>query len=144
MIERPKGPQAARWRQRKFCALERFAIPAELLPGSLSLSHLRCGKPSCHCAQGEGHPVWQLTYMRDGRKQVQHIPRAWVEEVRRWVDAGREFQQALREVLTANAELLVLAKKQRRKKKAVKKAAKKAAKKAPRKKPRKSDKPAHR
>ena len=121
VIESPKGPQAARWRQRKFRLLARFEMPQELLPGSLSLSHLRCGKPNCHCAQAEGHPAWQLTYMRDGRKQVQHIPREWVDEVRRRVDAGREFQQAVREVLTANAELLVLAKKQRRKKKAAKK-----------------------
>ena len=121
MIESPKGPQAARWRQRKFRVLERFEMPSELLPGSLSESRLRCGRAGCHCAQGEGHPVWQLTYMRDGRKQVQHIPRQWVEQVRRRVEAGREFQQAVREVLTANAELLVLAKKQRRKKKAAKK-----------------------
>lgn len=133
MIEDPKGPQAARWRQRKFRALQRFQLPRDLLPGSLSLSHLRCGKPNCHCASGEGHPVWQLTYMREGRKQVQHIPREWVDEVRRRVDAGREFQQALREVLTANAELLVLAKQQRGKKKAAKKASKKANKKVARK-----------
>ncbi len=121
MIDAPKGPQAARWRQQKFRLLGRFPIPDDLLPGSLSLSHLRCGKPTCHCAQGQGHPVWQLTYMLEGRKRVQHIPREWVEEVRRRVDAGREFQQAVREVLTANAELLVLSKQQRRKKKAAKK-----------------------
>ena len=35
----PKGPQAARWRQRKFRVLERFAaIPADLLPGCAVLS----------------------------------------------------------------------------------------------------------
>ena len=60
--------------------------------------------------------------MLEGRKRVQHIPREWVEEVRRRVDAGREFQQAVREVLRANAELLVLAKQQRRKKTGPKKA----------------------
>jgi hypothetical protein len=32
--------------------------------------------------------------------------------VRRRVDAGRNFQEAVREVLTANAELLVLSRKQ--------------------------------
>ena len=47
----PKGPQAARLRQRKFELLRRFAIPADLLPGSLSLTHRRCGQPTCHCAQ---------------------------------------------------------------------------------------------
>ena len=127
MIDPPKGPQAARWRQRKFLLLERFPIPEDLLPGSLSLSHLRCGKPTCHCAQAQGHPVWQLTYMLDGRKRVQHIPREWVDTVRRQVEAGREFQQAVRDVLAANAELLVLAKQQRRKKAADQKAGTKKA-----------------
>ena len=114
MKNKPKGSQAARWRKRKFQILRRYPIPPDLLPGSLSLSHLRCGKPTCHCAQGEGHPVWSLTFMLNGKKQVQHIPKDWVEEVHKRVQAGREFQDAVRDVLTANAQLLVLAKKQRR------------------------------
>ena len=53
--------------------------------------------------------------MVQGKKHVQHIPKDWVEEVRRRVEAGREFQDAVREVLAANAQLLVLARQQRRK-----------------------------
>lgn len=55
--------------------------------------------------------------MLRGKKRVQHIPKSWVEEVRRRVKAGREFQDALREVLTANAQLLVLAQQQEKKSK---------------------------
>jgi hypothetical protein len=115
MKDEPKGPQASRLRQRKFELVRRFHLPDDLLPGSLSLSHLRCGKPTCHCADGPGHPVWSLTFMVRGRKHVQHIPKEWVEDVRRRVAAGREFQDAVREVLAANAQLLVLARQQRRK-----------------------------
>lgn len=114
MDHQARGPQASRLRQRKFDLMRRFHIPEDLLPGSLSLSHLRCGKPTCHCAQGEGHPVWSLTFMVEGKKHVQHIPKDWVEDVRRRVEAGREFQDAVREVLTANARLLVLARQQRK------------------------------
>jgi hypothetical protein len=110
---RPKGPQAARLRQRKFELIRRFQLPDDLLPGSLSQQWLRCGKPTCHCAQGEGHPVWSLTFMADGQKQVQHIPKHLVEEVRQRVEAGREYQEALREVMAANAQLFVLARRQR-------------------------------
>jgi len=110
---RAKGPQAARIRQRKFDLLRRFQFPDDLLPGSLSLQHLRCGKQNCRCAKGERHPVWTLTFMADGKKHVQHIPKHLVEEVRRRVKAGREYQDALREVMVANAHLLVLARKQR-------------------------------
>ena len=115
MKDEPRGPQASRLRQRKFDLVRRFQLPDDLLPGSLSQSHLRCGKPTCHCAEGLGHPVWSLTFMVNGKKHVQHIPKDWVEEVRRRVEAGREFQDAVREVLAANAQLLVLARQQRRK-----------------------------
>ncbi|MGO8787099.1 MAG: DUF6788 family protein [Terriglobia bacterium] len=115
MKDEPKGPQASRLRQRKFELVRRFQLPDDLLPGSLSQSHLRCGKPTCHCADGPGHPVWSLTFMVQGKKYVQHIPKNWVEDVRRRVAAGRQFQDAVREVLAANAQLLVLARQQRRK-----------------------------
>ena len=114
MILRPQGTLASRLRQRKFELLRHFQIPPEALPGSLSLTHLRCGKPTCHCAQGKGHEVWSLTFMVRGKKRVQHIPKPWVEEVRRRVRAGREFQDAVREVLAANAQLLVLARRQQK------------------------------
>ena len=112
MEAQPKGPEAARLRQRKFALVRQFHLPEDLLPGSLSLSHTRCGKPTCHCASGEGHAAWSLTFMAAGKKRVERIPKDWVEDVGRRVDAGRAFQDALREVLAANAELLVLWRKQ--------------------------------
>jgi hypothetical protein len=51
--------------------------------------------------------------MAAGKKRVERIPKDWVDEVRQRVQAGRAFQDALREVLTANAELLVLWRQQR-------------------------------
>lgn len=113
MKGQPKGPHAARLRQRKFELIRKFHLPEDLLPGSLSVSHTRCGKPTCHCASGQGHPAWSLTFMASGKKRVERIPKKWVEEVGRRVAAGREFQDAVREVLTANAELLVLGRKQK-------------------------------
>jgi hypothetical protein len=115
MQPEPKGPQAARWRQRKFRTLEHYSVPADLLPGSLTMSRTRCGKPNCHCAQGEGHEAWVFNFMSEGKPRVERIPRAWVEEVRQRVQAGRDFQNAVREVLTANAELLILSRKQQSK-----------------------------
>jgi hypothetical protein len=105
---KPKGEEAARLRQRKFRALERLRLSPEALPGSLALTHRRCGKANCHCSKGRGHPVWTLTFMVKGEKRVERIPEEWVEEVRERVEAGREFQEALKEVLAANAQLLAL------------------------------------
>ena len=55
--------------------------------------------------------------MVKGQRHVERIPRDWVDQVQRQVAAGREFQDVVREVLAANAELLVLARQQRKKKK---------------------------
>lgn len=113
-LPRPTGAQAARLRQRKFGLVARYGLPADLLPGSLVLSHTRCGKATCHCARDAGHPVWSLTFMVHGEKRVERIPADWVAEVHRQVTAGRTFQDAVREVLAANAQLLALARRQRR------------------------------
>jgi len=113
MNNQPIDAQAARIRQRKAELMRPFQIPDGLLPGSLSMQHLRCGKPNCHCAKNEGHAIWSLTFMANGRKHVRYIPQHLVDEVRRKVDAGRKYQDAVRQVPAANAKLLVLAYKQR-------------------------------
>jgi hypothetical protein len=58
--------------------------------------------------------------MEKGKKRVEAIPAEWVEEVRERVDRGKAFREGVGEVFLANAELLVLEKKQRGKKKAKK------------------------
>ena len=110
------GPAAARLRQRRLTRLQGLTLPPDALPGSLALSYTRCGKPTCHCAargEGPGHPGWQLTFMVQGRKRVERIPAAWADEVRRRVEAGRAFREAVAEVWALNAELLVLERRQR-------------------------------
>jgi hypothetical protein len=120
-LTQPKGPKAARLRQRKYELLRTFTLPEDALPGSLSLTHTRCGRVGCHCAEGEGHPVWRLRFVRDGKPHLENIPTEWIEEVQRRVAAGRAAQEALLEVLTANAELLALEKEQRARKRGRKK-----------------------
>ena len=103
-----KGDTAAQLRQRKFALLRNLQIPPDALPGSLALTHRRCGNPRCHCARGPGHPLWSLTFMVAGKKRVERIPDEWVEQIRPLVEQGREFKDAVAEVLAANAQLLAL------------------------------------
>ena len=110
----PKGPEASRLRQRKHKVVRRLQLPDELLPGCLTQTHRRCGRPTCHCAaDGDpGHPIWFLTFMSGGKRRVERIPAEWAEAVARQVEAGRALQDAIKDMLTANAELLVLWRKQ--------------------------------
>jgi hypothetical protein len=108
----PRGSKASQLRQRKFELVRRFNLPDDLLPGTLSKVLRKCGKPNCHCATGEGHPIWLLTFSFKGKRRIERIPVDWVEEVQRRVDGGRALKDAVSEVLAANAELLALWRKQ--------------------------------
>lgn len=116
-----KGDSAARLRQRKYASLRGLEIPPNALPGSLALTHKRCGKPTCWCADAEGHAAWSLTFMVDGKKRVEHIPEKWVEQIRPLVEQGRKFKDAVAEVFAANAQLFALWRRQSMKKKPKKK-----------------------
>ena len=110
----PVGAEAAALKRRKRRLLTRLRIPADALPGSLVLSHRRCGKPGCHCAEGAAHPFYTLTFMVDGKKHVESIPAEWIDAVGPAVEAGRGFKNAVAELFVINAQLLVLARRQRR------------------------------
>ena len=109
----PFGPDAALLKRRKRRLLAKLGIPANALPGSLVVTHRRCGKASCHCAQGEGHPFCLLTFMIDAKKRVESIPADWIDAVRSDVAAGRTFKDAVAELFAINAQLLVLSRNQR-------------------------------
>ena len=78
------------------------------------MAHRRCGKPSCHCADGEGHAYWSLTFMVQGKKRVESVPEAWIDAVRQRVESGRDFKEALAELFVLNAEQFVRERKQKR------------------------------
>jgi hypothetical protein len=114
---KPKGAKAARLRQRKFELAERYNLPPDALGGTLSHSRRRCGKDNCHCASGEGHPVWTITFMAEGKRNVHYVPADLVDEVRTLVDIGRECKQEVKELLAINDQLYVLWRQQQRKRK---------------------------
>ena len=117
MWKEPRTSDASRLRQRKFEIIRHLPPLADQLPGTLTLGYTRCGKPNCRCARGKGHPAWTLTYMIDGEHHTDRIPAEWAEEVQRRVAAGREFQEAVREVLAVNVQLLFLARQHEKKRK---------------------------
>lgn len=113
-IPRARGLEASRLRRRARLLVARLHLPDDALPGSLAVSHRRCGKPSCHCAKGDGHAFATLTFMVAGKKRVETIPADWLDTLRPRVDAGRKFKTITAELLAINAQLLVLARQQRR------------------------------
>lgn len=61
--------------------------------------------------------MWQLTFMVDGKKRVQSIPKEWVDQILPLVERGREYKDAVAELFAINAQLLALWLKDNKKKK---------------------------
>jgi len=67
----------------------------EMLPGSFVERKRQCGRPNCHCADGQNlHSQFQISVLVDGQPKVFHIPAKLVPRVRQQVEMRRRFDVA--------------------------------------------------
>jgi hypothetical protein len=109
-----KNQEASALRQRKYRLIRQYDLPENPLGGHLAVTYRRCGKPTCHCAQGRGHPRWSLSFSVEGRKQTELLPEDLALELAPLVDEGRGLREAVMELLAINLKLFRLWKKERR------------------------------
>ncbi len=112
-----KSLHASRLRQRKYELIRRFGLPENLVGGCLSQTHRCCGRPNCHCASGQGHPLWSVTWSHQGKRRVERIPREWVEDIEKAVLETQAYVGAIKEVMAINIELLAQTRSQEQEKK---------------------------
>ena len=75
--------------------VRRLGALREMLPGSFVERQRSCGKPQCHCADGEHlHAQFQLSVLSAGKLQTYNVPVGQAAEVRRRVELHRRFQKA--------------------------------------------------
>ena len=79
-----------------------------LLRGSLIERYLRCGKPGCKCAQGEGHgPKYYLSVSHYGQQpQMDYIPQDYQSQASECLANYHRLREVLDEVCAINHELL--------------------------------------
>ena len=68
------------------------------LHGSLSERTGKCGKPSCHCASGEGHQSLYLVQSHGGKVRQICVPKALQDPVRQAVGVYQETRRLMDEV----------------------------------------------
>ena len=79
----------------------------ELLRASLLDRQVRCGKPTCHCAEGPGHPaVYVGVTFRGGRTEQITVPRQLLPTIRRWIRNYQRWWEAVEKVSAINRGLL--------------------------------------
>jgi hypothetical protein len=68
------------------------------LHGSLSERTGKCGKPTCHCADGEGHRSLYLVQSHAGKVRQICVPKALQDPVRQAAGVYQEMQRLIDEV----------------------------------------------
>lgn len=68
------------------------------LRGTLSERAGKCGKPNCHCAQGQLHRSLYLVQSQAGMPRQICVPQAWQQRVRQAVNDYRQMQRLIEEV----------------------------------------------
>lgn len=78
--------------------IAQIASNERFLRGTLSERSSKCGKPNCHCADGDGHTSLYVVESHDGHLRQRCIPKALHDPVRQAVGEFQEMQRLLREV----------------------------------------------
>jgi hypothetical protein len=68
------------------------------LHGAISERSSKCGKPNCHCAEGEGHPSLYLVDRLTGKVRQTCVRKAMQDPVRQAVEAYEEIRRLIDEV----------------------------------------------
>lgn len=53
-----------------------------MVRGTILQLRRRCGKPQCHCAEGEAHVSWALSYSEKGRTRMLTVRQEELPELR--------------------------------------------------------------
>ncbi len=61
---------------------QKTLVVPSVLRGSLIRLRRKCGKPNCHCAQGEPHSCPALSYSNQGKTRLLTLPQAQIPKVR--------------------------------------------------------------
>jgi hypothetical protein len=83
---------------------------SEMIRGSLVTRYRRCGKPTCHCATGEGHgPAHYLVVtLKPGKTEQILLSEEMLPVARQFLDNYNRWWAALEKVSAVNRQLLRL------------------------------------
>jgi len=82
-----------------------------VIHGSIVSKAVKCGKPNCRCANGEGHKGLYLSSNYHGHRELDYITKPWAE----WMREGVENYKLLQELILELAEIHLALYKRRKK-----------------------------
>ncbi len=77
-----------------------------MVKGSVYRLRRRCGKPTCHCADGTLHDSMVLSWSEEGRTRLRSISERSVNRLRRLTERYQRFRKARGRLAQISKEML--------------------------------------
>lgn len=85
--------------------LDTMPDPTNVMRASLITRSIKCGKPNCRCANGEGHKSLYLSSYYDGKTRLDFVPKAYKDAVSKCIKDYEDISALLIELSSINLEL---------------------------------------
>lgn len=85
--------------------LDSMPDPAHVMRASLITRSIKCGKPNCRCANGEGHKSLYLSSYYNGKTHLDSVPKAYKDSVSQCIKDYEDITALLTELSGINLEL---------------------------------------
>ena len=92
-------------KKRKDQILNSFPIPENVLRSSLITRSIKCGKPNCHCVDGDGHKSLYLSSYYRGHTYLDYVPKSYEEKLSSCIHDYDTTSELLIELSEINLEL---------------------------------------
>ena len=76
-----------------------------MIRGTLGQAYRRCGKPTCWCARGEGHPYLRITWTEQAQSKIKMVRKEDAKWVKKVTDNYRAFRKRRAELRKVHEEL---------------------------------------
>lgn len=92
-------------RKQKEKILDALPPTADMIRGSLITRRIKCGKPNCRCAAGDGHTSFYLSSYYHGRTYMDYVPKSYKEQMSGGIESYGLIQNLLAQLTEINLEL---------------------------------------
>ena len=92
-------------KERKAQILRSLPSMDHVIRGSLITRPIKCGKPNCRCATGDGHPSLYLSSFYHGYTHLDYVPVKFESWMREGLENYVVIQDLLAELTELNLEL---------------------------------------
>lgn len=85
----------------KVALVEELLKAPPMLRGTFGVAYRKCGKPTCWCAAGTGHPYSRITWSEGARSRTKNIPSQdtdWAKKLTENYRRFRKIRRTLREL----------------------------------------------